>query len=76
MSCWYSYSAAGNLGDGEHKDRDGPVLFRIEAPPLVASSSLQLRGVAPKMYKKIAQVACGARHAVALCEDGDVYSYV
>jgi len=62
----------GNLGDGEKKDRDAPIMIKIECPPVINVNPLL--GPPPTVYRKIAQVVCGSRHCVALCEDGDVYS--
>jgi len=47
-------------------------MIKIECPPVINVNPLL--GPPPTVYRKIAQVVCGSRHCVALCEDGDVYS--
>lgn len=53
----------GNLGDGNKEDRDKPVLFHLRGPRK------------PFPHKHVLQVSCGSRHALAVCTDGDVYSW-
>jgi alpha-tubulin suppressor-like RCC1 family protein len=51
----------GNLGDGICEDRDFPTSFSIQGRV--------------GEYLKIKQLSCGSRHALALSESGDVFSW-
>lgn len=59
----------GNLGDGQKQDRDTPVLFHIE------DRRVKIPPGHPVPRKRVVQVACGSRHSLSLCSDGDVFSW-
>ncbi len=55
---------AGDLADGGRTVTPKPELFHIVDPRTNARKA-----------SKVVQVACGNRHTLALCEDGEVYSW-